>query len=480
MFTGEPMKISLSCFLALFLGTTLHSSTSFVFVIASYNNESFVWANLESIFAQDYSNYRILYCDDASTDKTEEQVIACCTQHNKLDKLTYIKNPINRKALYSIYNAIHYYCSDTDVILLLDGDDWLVLDPTILKQLDSIYQNPNVWATYGEFFSLHANDGSHSVTPYSNEMLQEKTCRYNYFYFTHMRTFYAGLFKKIKIVDFLDNNDFFHYAWDLPIAFPILEMATEHVYYNNVVIYVYNNILTTNDHALNQRKQIYFDFLTRNKKKYKTINTFEKNKFTNIGHISCINTSNNNELCTKQIASINIICNIQHTITCLNNNNNLLHSDFFKANNIFSIQNCTSSSCLSKSDIEIIRGNIYNAIVDAPVDYFMITKTDSPIPSLQYYQPEILSLADITVIGKTILPLTTLGLNRVYPEVGFINLNQLGMYLNYQEPSAIIVSKEKLLTCFEKEAWVNGSYLSFLALISSVHGAEHIAFILTN
>ena len=110
----------------------------------------------------------------------------------------------------------------------------------------------------------------------------------------------------------------------------------------------------------------------------------------------------------------------------------------------------------------------------------MITKTDSPIPSVQYYQPEILSLADITVIGKTILPLTTLGLNRVYPEVGFINLNQLGMYLNYQEPSAIIVSKEKLLTCFEKEAWVNGSYLSFLALISSVHGAEHIAFILTN
>ena len=43
-----------------------------VIVIASYNNERWVEENLKSVFMQDYSNYRVIYIDDASTDGTAD------------------------------------------------------------------------------------------------------------------------------------------------------------------------------------------------------------------------------------------------------------------------------------------------------------------------------------------------------------------------------------------------------------------------
>lgn len=48
----------------------------FCLVIPSYNNaESRLYMrNLDSIFMQDYSNYHVVYIDDASPDKTGEYV----------------------------------------------------------------------------------------------------------------------------------------------------------------------------------------------------------------------------------------------------------------------------------------------------------------------------------------------------------------------------------------------------------------------
>ena len=41
-----------------------------VVIIPSYNNAQWYKKNLDSVFNQRYSNYRIIYLDDASTDQT--------------------------------------------------------------------------------------------------------------------------------------------------------------------------------------------------------------------------------------------------------------------------------------------------------------------------------------------------------------------------------------------------------------------------
>ena len=43
---------------------------NFVFIVPSYNNSEWYIKNISSIFNQNYSNYRVIYIDDASTDNT--------------------------------------------------------------------------------------------------------------------------------------------------------------------------------------------------------------------------------------------------------------------------------------------------------------------------------------------------------------------------------------------------------------------------
>ena len=42
----------------------------FIILIGSYNNEAWVSFNLDSIFTQTYKNFRVVYYNAASTDKT--------------------------------------------------------------------------------------------------------------------------------------------------------------------------------------------------------------------------------------------------------------------------------------------------------------------------------------------------------------------------------------------------------------------------
>ena len=58
---------------------------------------------------------------------------------------------------------------------------------------------------------------------------------------THLRTFYAGLFKKIKLEDLLMDGEFFPRCADLSTMFPMIEMAGYHIKFIPEVLYLYND-----------------------------------------------------------------------------------------------------------------------------------------------------------------------------------------------------------------------------------------------
>ena len=63
-------------------------------IVTSYNNEDWVETNIESILEQNYSDYKVMYFDDCSTDKTFEIAHKMLQQ---VDKFELIKNPKNLK-----------------------------------------------------------------------------------------------------------------------------------------------------------------------------------------------------------------------------------------------------------------------------------------------------------------------------------------------------------------------------------------------
>ncbi len=231
---------------------------SFVVVIPSYNNEVYVERNLESVISQDYKNYRVIYIDDCSSDKTYEKAVKCIKGHEI--KIELIRNERNQKALHNLYDAIHS-CRDDEIIVLLDGDDWFA-HTGVLSKLNWYYNDPDVWLTYGQYVTYPNYEMGICREPIFKSYLKKGNLRKvglfskpTDWFFSHLRTFYAALFKKIKKEDLLYQGEFFSSAWDFAILFPMCEMAREHAIFIPNVLYIYNRETPFNDDKIRFNEQ---------------------------------------------------------------------------------------------------------------------------------------------------------------------------------------------------------------------------------
>jgi hypothetical protein len=240
-----------------------------VIIIASYNNKDWYKLNLDSVFRQNYTNYRIIYIDDASTDKTGDLVEKHIKEKHQENRVTLIKNKKNLKALANIYSAIHEFSKDNEIVVVIDGDDWLAHDH-VFALLNKVYQDPNVWMTYGQFLWCPEGDLGF-CSPFPQNIIDSRDFRNYTWVSSHLRTFYSGLFKKIKFEDLTDKDGFFPVTCDLAIMFPMLEMASPRICFIPDVLYVYNRMTPLNDDKVRFDRQIHYTNICRNKPKYSAL-----------------------------------------------------------------------------------------------------------------------------------------------------------------------------------------------------------------
>ena len=216
---------------------------SFVILTMSYNNEAYCEKNLLSILEQNYDNYRVIYIDDASTDQTAEKVQAFLSQHDPDHHVKYIRNEANCGPTENLYRAVHS-CENYEIVLIVDGDDFLA-HPDVLNRLNTYYANPDVWMTYGDFveYPSYAQGKERQIgesRPINLKVLEERGVRKCAFMTSHLRTFYAGLFKRIKLQDFLYEGKFSPMACDVASMLPMIELAGKHAYFVPDLLYLYN------------------------------------------------------------------------------------------------------------------------------------------------------------------------------------------------------------------------------------------------
>ncbi len=246
---------------------------SFVIITASYNNKQWYKRNLASIVSQKYDHWRLVYINDCSTDGTGELVEHWIKEHaqEQKDRISFINNKERRGHLANQYDVIHT-CNNDEIILIVDGDDWLAHDH-VLHILNGVYQDPNVWLTYGQFWRFKQNYmGYCKRVP--NYILQNNAIRtYQPWAFGHLRTFYAGLFKLIKYEDLLFEGSFFPIATDVATMLPMLEMAGEHIRFISDILYIYNdsNHLSFFNFYHSEDKQKAFEKLIRKKPCYRKL-----------------------------------------------------------------------------------------------------------------------------------------------------------------------------------------------------------------
>jgi glycosyltransferase involved in cell wall biosynthesis len=66
----------------------MKNQNKFIILITAYNDEEWVEYNIASILNQTYSNYKVLYYDDASTDNTYKVVSEITQDNNKFNITT--------------------------------------------------------------------------------------------------------------------------------------------------------------------------------------------------------------------------------------------------------------------------------------------------------------------------------------------------------------------------------------------------------
>ncbi len=162
-----------------------------------------------------------------------------------------------------------YSCDDDEIIVTLDGDDWLA-GSEVLNKLNKYYSDENVWMTYGQYQN-YPDGGIGIAKQIPNNIIAANSFRQYTWCSSHLRTFYTWLFKKIKLEDLKYEGQFMSMTWDGTIMYPQLEMCGPHSKFISEILYIYNLENPINDHKVNVALQQKLDHYVRTMPKYSRV-----------------------------------------------------------------------------------------------------------------------------------------------------------------------------------------------------------------
>lgn len=213
-----------------------------VIVVPSWNNNELFngvpryQLNLDSIFSQKYSNYRVIYIDDCSSDRTADMVASYINKRGQTHRVTLIRNTKRWGPSRNRYVGAHM-AHDEEIVMYLDGDDWFSRTD-VLNVINQAYSDPNVWLTYSHF--IHApDDGRTSGAREIPQWVIEQNAYRKYGWDYHsLKTFYGWLFKQLRLEDILFEGKFLPVGSDIAEMLPLVELSGGRFKFIKDILYV--------------------------------------------------------------------------------------------------------------------------------------------------------------------------------------------------------------------------------------------------
>lgn len=247
----------------------MNKKPKFQIVVPMYNVSDWIEKTIGSIMEQKYKNFSAIIIDDISTDNSYE-IVKEMTRGD--DRFILVKNQEKKFALRNIYEGIKMLNPDPeDIIVTLDGDDWLAT-PAVLQKLAQFYMRNECWLTYGSYMEYPSGVRGPFAKPIPKRVIDESLYRQHEWCSSHLRTFQAHLWNRIKEEDLKDTEgNFYRMAWDLAFMLPMLEMSAERAMHIPDILYVYNVGNPLNDHKIDNSYQIRLEYEIRAKPKYERV-----------------------------------------------------------------------------------------------------------------------------------------------------------------------------------------------------------------
>lgn len=231
-----------------------------------WNVENYIEKCIDSVMNQEFKNFKMFLIDDMSNDKTTEIIKNKIKDDNRFILIVNTEKKYKLKNIDDLLMDENLF-DDEDIVVELDGDDWLY-DNNVLNLINDKYKsNKDLWLTNGSFVY---SDGRFGFSWKVNS----DTVRTDTFLFSHLRTWKVHLWRSIEQESFLDENrEYFKSAGDSAYSFPMIEMAGDkHYEYIPNILYVYNEQNPYNDHkpgaSAGQFEQFRCSNIIRNLPKY--------------------------------------------------------------------------------------------------------------------------------------------------------------------------------------------------------------------
>ncbi len=197
----------------------------FTVVIIGRNNGGSVEKTLASVFSQNYENYRVVYIDDASDDGSFDLASDLIADSGQSMRVAYVTNEERMGELANLSRAVET-CGNDEIVVLLKGEDWLAHE-WVLQRLNAYYADPDLWIAAGKYceYPSYAIGGPIFL---SGDIRKDLSVS------PHLKTFYAGLFKKVQTPE--EKN-----LGELDYMIPMLEMAGAHSFSIPEVLIIANS-----------------------------------------------------------------------------------------------------------------------------------------------------------------------------------------------------------------------------------------------
>ena len=243
-----------------------NSSKRVKIVVPFYNAEKWLKKCIKSVKMQEYDDFECILVDDMSEDAS----FSVAKQEIGSDhRFKLIRNKKKYFALENIARAIETAnCDDEDIILLLDGDDWLASTST-LSTLVEYYEKEDCLMTYGSY--VYHPGGMRGIEPskYPDSVTNSNSYRQDKWRASHLRSFTYYLWKNLNQDDLKDSEGkYYTMAYDQAIMLPLLEMSADRSAYIEENLYVYNKENPLNVDKIKAQQQHQTAQEIRNKKPY--------------------------------------------------------------------------------------------------------------------------------------------------------------------------------------------------------------------
>lgn len=224
-----------------------------------WNAQDYIAKNILSVAQQDYDNYIHVLIDDASTDNSfnvAKQTIQSLPDRLQ-KKFRLIQNSENVGAIANQIAGISH-CTSSDIVILLDGDDWLINNNTIFHYYNDLY-NQGYEFTYGSMWSVVDNIPLISQE-YPIDVKNNRSYR-NYHFnwkipYTHLRTCLGKHFFTLDTEKFKVDGEWMKSGHDNPLFYELIERVDpEKIYCNREIVCNYNDANPLNDYKIRGEEQ---------------------------------------------------------------------------------------------------------------------------------------------------------------------------------------------------------------------------------